>query len=303
MRKRLSVLALITAAVSCMPAASMYANAEDISYSEEDEVAAVLYDGNTAEPVPGDVNGDGRCTMADAVILQKWLLAEPDTEIYDWMSADLNGNDRIDVFDFILLKQQLLGTESSSPIAGTAQPLLVIEDVIVDRAVQNILVYDNSGTAYHRYFSNGYASYSATGDDYVEKDAAKILFSPDGSWYDALTDIISRPYAEYNGIHMDEDALSYVVDFAKKTPDYKEESWLDSSTHTWDGVDINIYIIDTGSDDGPAVAKLCTLGRYDQCLDNEEVQDFVMEICRKGYTDWQYLDLELESYLKANNKK
>ncbi|MBQ8959895.1 MAG: dockerin type I repeat-containing protein [Ruminococcus sp.] len=55
--------------------------------------------------VIGDVNGDGEFNIADAVSLQKWLLAVPDAELACWKAGDLDGNLKLNVFDLILMKQ------------------------------------------------------------------------------------------------------------------------------------------------------------------------------------------------------
>ncbi|WP_028520061.1 dockerin type I repeat-containing protein [Ruminococcus flavefaciens] len=57
---------------------------------------------------PGDVNCDGEVTIADAVLLQKWLLAVPDTQLSYWQNADLCKDDKLDVFDLCLLKQMII---------------------------------------------------------------------------------------------------------------------------------------------------------------------------------------------------
>ncbi len=56
----------------------------------------------------GDVNCDGEIAIADAVLLQKWLLAVPDAQIPYWKNADLCEDDRLDVFDLCLLKQLMI---------------------------------------------------------------------------------------------------------------------------------------------------------------------------------------------------
>lgn len=58
--------------------------------------------------VKGDVNGDGILGIADVVLLQKWLLAVPDTHLSQWQAADLCKDDRLDVFDLCLMKRELL---------------------------------------------------------------------------------------------------------------------------------------------------------------------------------------------------
>ena len=38
--------------------------------------------------IMGDVNGDGSFGVSDVVLLQKWLLAVPDTHLANWKAAD-----------------------------------------------------------------------------------------------------------------------------------------------------------------------------------------------------------------------
>ena len=57
----------------------------------------------------GDVNQDGKMDVADVVLLQKWLLAVPNTHLADWQAADLCEDGRLDVFDLCMMKRLLLG--------------------------------------------------------------------------------------------------------------------------------------------------------------------------------------------------
>ena len=58
--------------------------------------------------IKGDLNRDGKCDILDAILLQKWLLAIPDTHIADWKAGDLYENGRLDIFDLCLLKKMLI---------------------------------------------------------------------------------------------------------------------------------------------------------------------------------------------------
>ncbi len=60
------------------------------------------------QTVRGDVNADGSCTVADAVALQKWLLAASDAAPLDGKAADLTGDGRLNAFDLAVLKRELL---------------------------------------------------------------------------------------------------------------------------------------------------------------------------------------------------
>lgn len=56
----------------------------------------------------GDVNGDDLLNIADAVSLQKWLAGSSDIELPNLKYADLNYDNRLDVFDLIILKNKLI---------------------------------------------------------------------------------------------------------------------------------------------------------------------------------------------------
>jgi hypothetical protein len=56
----------------------------------------------------GDVNADGKFDIADVVLLQKWLLAVPDTKLADWKVGDLDVNGRLNAIDLTLIKRKLI---------------------------------------------------------------------------------------------------------------------------------------------------------------------------------------------------
>ena len=64
-----------------------------------------------AQDVEGDCNGDGQFDIADAVLLQKWLLAVPDTHFANWKAADMCEDNRLDVFDLCIMKRKLINME------------------------------------------------------------------------------------------------------------------------------------------------------------------------------------------------
>lgn len=57
--------------------------------------------------IKGDANLDGKVNIADAVILQKWLLGASD-ELTCWQNVDFYHDERIDVFDLCILKRLLI---------------------------------------------------------------------------------------------------------------------------------------------------------------------------------------------------
>ena len=53
----------------------------------------------TNDTVRGDVNADGELTIADAVLMQKWILSVPGSDLADWKAGDLCKDGIIDSFD------------------------------------------------------------------------------------------------------------------------------------------------------------------------------------------------------------
>lgn len=81
--------------------------------------------------IKGDVNADGVFDVADAVLLQKWLLAVPDTHLEYWQAADLYKDNRLDVIDLCLMKRELIYASESIHIttpACTAAVFACVDD-------------------------------------------------------------------------------------------------------------------------------------------------------------------------------
>ena len=58
--------------------------------------------------VAGDVNSDGSFNVSDLVLLQRWLLAKPDTELKNWQAGDLCEDGSLDVFDLCVMRKKLI---------------------------------------------------------------------------------------------------------------------------------------------------------------------------------------------------
>ena len=61
--------------------------------------------------ITGDVNADGSFNIADIVLFQNWLLAKTDAVLADWKAGDLCEDNRLDIFDLVLMKRLLLTDE------------------------------------------------------------------------------------------------------------------------------------------------------------------------------------------------
>ena len=66
------------------------------------------------ERILGDVNADGALTISDVVLLQKWLLAVPDTQLADWPAADFNEDQTLNGFDLCQMRYALLKQEENA---------------------------------------------------------------------------------------------------------------------------------------------------------------------------------------------
>ncbi|MBP0971814.1 MAG: carbohydrate-binding domain-containing protein, partial [Oscillospiraceae bacterium] len=95
-KKMVAPLLAAAITVSGIPAASVVSFAAD------------------ASGVSGDVSGDGTFSAADAVLMQKWLLSVPGTELKNPQAGDMNKDGKIDARDLFLLKQQLLSPPSEA---------------------------------------------------------------------------------------------------------------------------------------------------------------------------------------------
>ena len=72
----------------------------------EDVIATMTFE--TSEWVSGDVNDDGVVSIADVVLLQRWLLSVPGITLPNWKAADLYEDEILNTFDLCLLKRSLL---------------------------------------------------------------------------------------------------------------------------------------------------------------------------------------------------
>lgn len=65
--------------------------------------------------IMGDVNNDGSFNISDVVLLQKWLLAVPDTYLSNWKAADFCEDNKLNVFDLCLMKRALIEKMNDEP--------------------------------------------------------------------------------------------------------------------------------------------------------------------------------------------
>ena len=57
----------------------------------------------------GDVNGDGRITLEDYLIVELFILGKMDLSPEQIYSADTNDNNKVDDYDLATIKEHILG--------------------------------------------------------------------------------------------------------------------------------------------------------------------------------------------------
>ena len=58
--------------------------------------------------VRGDVDKNGKLEIADLVLMQKWLAAQPNTVLADWQAGDMDGSGILNAVDLTLMKRELM---------------------------------------------------------------------------------------------------------------------------------------------------------------------------------------------------
>lgn len=88
---------------------------DDVYYGDTIKMLCLIVDDGQwivpmaeTETVRGDVNADGKLSIADAVLLQKWLVGVPDVTLADWKAGDLCGDNQLNAADLSAMKQLFL---------------------------------------------------------------------------------------------------------------------------------------------------------------------------------------------------
>ena len=60
------------------------------------------------EEIEGDLNADGSFNTADLILMNKWLLSVPGTELANWKAGDFVKDAQLDVYDLVLMRKALI---------------------------------------------------------------------------------------------------------------------------------------------------------------------------------------------------
>jgi hypothetical protein len=83
-------------------------NGEEVTLSPVYSSSKAYLEYYTEPLFMGDVNVDGKFSIADVVALQKWLVSAPGATLVEWRAGDMCDNDKLDVFDICVMKRELL---------------------------------------------------------------------------------------------------------------------------------------------------------------------------------------------------
>lgn len=83
------------------------------SFSEQ-EYHNIFEKVDEPKAIKGDVNADGVFDISDVVLVQKWLLAVPETKLTDWKAADICEDSTLDVFDLCMIKSLLISSADTT---------------------------------------------------------------------------------------------------------------------------------------------------------------------------------------------
>lgn len=81
-----------------------------VTYGMATDSFEVTVEGKKTAPT-GDTNGDGDFTIADVVMMQRHIMGKKTAILSDWRSVDFCDDGKIDVYDFIVMKENLVENE------------------------------------------------------------------------------------------------------------------------------------------------------------------------------------------------
>lgn len=215
--------------------------------------------------IKGDCNGDGILGISDAVSLQRWLLGKG--RLSEFGIADINGDGKVDVFDLLTVKKQLIKTVSEEP-----RPVMVfIKENYAWQPFHNVTIVDQYGTSYE--FT--YERYSTNWD---EIQTETFSFNKD-DWYARLRKLMASaaPSAGFipDKVMTDVNALAAKTAQIKSSDMYSESIMCDYGSN-------RVYIIGNNADGTHVYAELAEYGDFTGWIDTPEIKDFIKTLAING---------------------
>lgn len=267
MKKKIMTMLL---AATCLASASLN-SAVAVSAAEKSNPSFLM----------GDVNEDGSFNVADVVLLQKWLLAVPDTHLANWKAADFCEDNKLDVFDLTLMKRALLEGINSpdEPPATEIAPLEFnsTDDVVKAISANDLSDYTSSSKeAYKKMFERFRADgfiYNVKANDHVAfTENSKIKLHPDHT----LEDMCIKYSVMYQGKKYNVSFRNADMDVIAETDgitEYVRKRWGSNADHEI-MIGDTIYTVSNASD-GSQIAAMAFIDEkhYIQVIGFESVAE------------------------------
>lgn len=228
--------------------------------------------------IKGDVNADGSFTVADIVMLQKWLLGVPDVTLFNWSSADLCEDGELNVFDLCMMKRELI-----SQMQFDDTPVLFIDDYRISESLNGW-----KGESYERVIT-------ADGNRY-SSPLCRCVFS---SLEEHLNHIKSEGEKEEYISFKDEVVLRMISDFSKNASKYKDSKMINLKFGVEDYGQTKLSVLYKDENGNMQSLELYRFGEESAWLDNAEVQEFVKLLIEKEYIP----DSDFLAYMLSNSEQ
>ncbi|MDE6788113.1 MAG: dockerin type I repeat-containing protein [Ruminococcus sp.] len=204
----------------------------------------------------GDINMDEECTVADAVLMQKYLLGSLSqgekfiAENIDIMNtADLNLDGKIDVFDFIIMRDCLINPDNQNEISWRVDSFATAKKEACETVGKEYIFTSAEQT--DEYFRNfAYEDCSCIGkytDDFFQdnvllmkpvfEDSVGNFYSINKIFYDGNTMNIDYTYNYFGEISEELDVPVLLLVTVPKSRYHAEEISWNSKKRSWDFID------------------------------------------------------------------
>ncbi len=214
----------------------------------------------------GDCNLDGKFSVTDVVMLQKWLVRAG--ELTCWQNADFTEDGRIDGFDLALMKRALLEEQKAIPM------LIIMDEQIIE---------SETGWGSRTYFE----VIGTDGKHYTQEITGTELAASD--YLTAAEELLS---GSEGADCLSAEDLSLSLAFTEDAAGYHDAEMTEWSLQIADYGEEILYAVCDGQ-----LIELCRFGEECAWLDNAEVQVFVTMLIENGY----YADSDIFEWYLENN--
>jgi hypothetical protein len=217
--------------------------------------------------IMGDVNDDGAFSIADVVLLQKWLLAVPDTPLANWKAADFCADNKLNALDLTLMKRALL-ENIQDPVEPPADHIAPLGFKTADDAIKEIIQSDLSeiegyAQMFERFRNDGFIYHFTDAENAItlreDRTNAAVWLMP----YDYFGDTGIRYNVVYQG--KDYQVYYYFTDPAFPASDLWDYMEQRLHTENINVVDGKYGIVDHNNGGNPVVSAYFAIDDTHYC--------------------------------------